>query len=245
MKIAICDDSQECLSMIDKSLRNYLFDKNIDDFEIDKFNNPTLFLDRIEKNGGYNIILLDICMPGISGISVAHEIRSRHDKTEIVFVTTSDEFAVEAFVLKAAHYIIKPYTQEEFNEAMDRVITKYKSGETKMLSVKTDGGDIKLIDISEIEYIESVSHSQNIHLRDGLSTECRLSLSKISEELEKLSPGQFVSPFKGYIVNQKAIITIQSKYIYMRSGVNIPIARNTYRSLSEQYFRYMFQGGVH
>ncbi|MEG0664458.1 MAG: response regulator, partial [Clostridia bacterium] len=113
MKIAICDDLQKYLCKMDKSLNDYLINKSIHNCKVDKYDNPTLFLDYIEKNGGYDIVLLDICMPGISGTAVAHEIRDRHDKTEIIFVTTSDEFAVDAFALKAVHYLIKPYTPEE------------------------------------------------------------------------------------------------------------------------------------
>lgn len=243
MKIAICDDLKEYLDKINQSLKFYLKDKNIHDCEIDRYDNPLLFLDAIEKNGGYDILLLDICMPGISGTSVAHEIRRRHDRTEIVFLTTSDEFAVDAFALKAAHYLIKPYSKDEFSEAMDRAFFKFNLGEAKKLSVKTDGGNIRLIDISEILYIESIAHCQTVHLKEYNCTEMRQSLSKMLDELEKLSPGQFICPIKGFVVNQKAIVSIEPKHINLRNGIKIPIARNTFRQLSEQYFKYMFEGG--
>lgn len=65
------------------------------------------------------MLLLDICMPGLLGTDIAREVRQRKDKTEIVFLTGSDEFAVEAFTLKAAHYLVKPFSQDEFDEALE------------------------------------------------------------------------------------------------------------------------------
>ncbi|MDR3601423.1 MAG: response regulator [Desulfosporosinus sp.] len=69
------------------------------------------------------MLLLNIGMPGIVGTQVAAEVRKRKDKSEVIFLTTSDEFAVDAFALKATHYLAKPlpYSFNPFAKSLDLI----------------------------------------------------------------------------------------------------------------------------
>lgn len=212
--------------------------------KVSDYNNPLLFLEDLDQTGGFDVLLLDICMPGILGTEVAKEIRKRKDKTEIVFLTSSDEFAVDAFALKAAHYLLKPFTQEQFDEAMERAVARYTSGQVKKITLKIESGLMQIIDIDDILYIESAGHSQNVYMRNLECKESRHSLIKLNEELEKVSPGQFINPYKGYIVNQKAIQIIEPKQIVLLGGMCLPISRGRYRQHQETFFEYQFREGV-
>lgn len=125
INIAVCDDRREQLELVHIAVERYFQTKTSRAVEISDFNDPAVFLASLEKNGSCDIAILDICMPGIAGTEVGRMIRRRYDNTEIIFVTTSDEFAVDAFALNAAHYIIKPFTQEQFNPAMDRAMARF------------------------------------------------------------------------------------------------------------------------
>ncbi len=241
LRIAICDDQPDQLALIRAVVQRYFSDRPDCNIQIDLFDHSLCFLEHLDKTGSYDIALLDICMPGILGTEVAREIRKRGDKTEIVFLTTSDEFAVDAFALKAAHYLIKPFTQKEFDEAMNRVMGRFSSGVSKQLTLKTAGGELRSVEISEIQYIESCAHGQTVHIREGELMESRRSLSRLLEELEELSPGQFIAPYKGYLVNQKAIATIEPKRILLRCGAEIPIPRGSFREIQTRYFCYQFR----
>ena len=105
LNVNICDDREEHLQIINAAAESYLQKKNID-AHICLFTNAMDYLDHISSKGGSEIALLDICMPGISGTDIAREIRKRGDHTEIIFLTTSSEYAVDAFHLKAAHYLV-------------------------------------------------------------------------------------------------------------------------------------------
>ena len=118
LRIAICDDQPTQLMLICSAAKQYFaeFQKYV--AEVYGFQNAMEFLDSLEQTGGYDIAILDICMPGINGVRVGTEIRKRKDPTEIIFLTTSNEFAVEAFALNAVHYLVKPFTQEQFQDCL-------------------------------------------------------------------------------------------------------------------------------
>lgn len=243
LRIAICDDLPDHLAKIKTATEKYLEAHSPVQGRIFTYNDPLYFMEELNKSSGYDIVLLDICMPGIDGIKVATEIRKRKDRSEIIFLTTSQEYAVDAFALKAVHYLLKPFNQAQFNEAMDRAMAKFAVEEVPKLGLKLAGGGIKVLELNEILWIESSNHTQTIFLKGGGCLVARESLSHIFTQLENLSPGQFVSPYKGYLVNQKEIRTVAPKMIIMRSGQEIPLVRGSFRKFSDRYFAYMFPKG--
>ncbi len=243
LRIAICDDIPDHLEKIKLGVKQYFSEHPEEKIDIFTYNNPLIFLESLDRIGVFDILLLDVCMPGIDGTQVAAEIRKRGDKSEIIFLTTSDEFAVEAFALKATHYLVKPFTRAQLKEALDRVVMKISAELVPRVILKLSGGGMRALEVNEILWIESRNHAQTVYLKDGGIEETRVSLSQQLDTLEELSPGQFVSPCKGYLVNQKAIRTVEPKRIIMRSGKELPLARGTFREFTDRYFAYMFPMG--
>ncbi len=240
MKVAICDDDRKQLAVIKAAMINYESEHNEYTYEIECFDNPLEFMQCLEKTGGYDILLLDICMPGILGTDIAKEIRRKKEKSEIVFLTTSQDFAVEAFALKAAHYVVKPFTTEQFTEALDRAMEKFRSKQNKNINIKLQNGDLRFIELNEIMYVESFRHTQSIYLKSGESIEARETLTKLSSMFDGVSKGQFICPYKGFIVNQKSIRGIEPDKVILKNGKEIPIVKRNFAAIKQQYFRFMF-----
>ena len=245
MRVAICDDNPEQLNIIRAAVENYSERYPELSMQTALYDSPFLFIEEWSKNGNYDVLLLDICMPGILGTEVAKEIRQRNENLEIVFLTTSADFAVEAFSLKAAHYIVKPFSQERFDEAMDRAVEKHKNTMVKNITLKLRSGEARLVDLNEIMYVESFSHSQNIHLKTGEQIETRQTLSELQALFKEHAKEQFISPYKGYIVNQKSIRSIEPDNVTLKSGINIPIVRRNFKQIKDQYFAFIFDEGRH
>lgn len=127
LKIAVCEDDTAQMNQISAAVQRYCSARGKQEVQIDSFSAPLSFLSRLDKTGGYDIVLQDICMPGILGTAVAKEIRRRRDKTEIVFFNASKEYAVDVFARRAAHYLLKPFTQEQLDEAIDRAIRLFSN----------------------------------------------------------------------------------------------------------------------
>ena len=244
MKVAICDDDINQLAVIKAAMKNYERMHSEHPYEIECFDNPLELLQRSEKTGGYDILLLDICMPGILGTDIAKEIRGKREKSEIVFLTASQDYAVEAFALKAAHYVVKPFTAEQFAEALDRAVEKFIGKQNKNITIKLQNGDLRFIELDEIMCVESFRHSQSIYLKSGESIEARETLAKLLSMFEEASRGQFVCPYKGFIVNQKSIRGIEPAKIILKNGREIPIVKRNFAAMKQQYFSFMFKRGA-
>lgn len=242
LHLAICDDQTDQIQLIKTAAERYLA---IADTEavITTYNNSLMFLEALPQSGGFDLLLLDICMPGILGTDVAREIRQRKDKTEIIFLTTSTEFAVEAFALDAAHYIVKPFTQAQFDTAMNKVILHLAKNATKRITIRLKGGNVSTVDVNDIAYLESYSHTQIVCMASGICQEARHTLSELYTMLEQVVPGQFIVPYKGYLVNQNQIRSIADKQIVMRSGSVIPIPKRNSKEITNQFFDWRFGGG--
>jgi DNA-binding LytR/AlgR family response regulator len=240
VKVAICDDNIKELAVIKTAMEQYVINNTEQTYEIECFDNPIEFLQQSEKTGGYDILLLDICMPGVLGTDIAKEVRKKKEKSEIIFLTSSRDYAVEAFALKAAHYIIKPFSAEQFKEALNRAVEKFKSKQVKNINIKMRSGDLRFVELDEIMYVESFSHSQIVYLKNGENLEARETLTKLLSIFDETSKGQFICPYKGFIVNQKSIRGIESDKIILKNGKGIPIVKRNFVAIKQQYFSFMF-----
>ena len=121
----ICDDQKSELETVQKLLEDYAGEHPDLFLSIRCFSNPLDMLDEMDRSGAPDIALLDICMPGVLGTDIAREIkRKSEDAADIIFLTASADFAVEAFALHVNDYLTKPYTKERLTDTLDRVIEK-------------------------------------------------------------------------------------------------------------------------
>lgn len=242
IRIAVCDDKVEYIDKVLACANNY-FDRQECKAEFFTFTSSFEFLESLQHTSVYDIVLLDICMPIMLGTDVAKEIRQRKDKTEIIFITTSDQFAVDAFVLKAAHYLVKPFNQAEFDEAMDRATKKVLAEHNKNIVLKLSGGSVQVVCIDDILYIENFAHTQSVHLKGNACLEAKESITQLMSMLEEVAKDRFFSPYKGIIVNMNAIMTIEPCGIKLKDGTLLPIVKRSFRDLQKKYFDYMFGHG--
>lgn len=239
MKIAICDDLEHQLLRIKSMVKQYFELKQMH-ISIDTFQKPFDLLDA-QANKPYDLVFLDICMPGLLGTEVAKEIRDRNDQTEIIFLTTSNEFAVDAFELNVAHYLLKPFTDLKLKEAIDRALSNMTYQAEKIISLKSAKGVIHAIDLHTIIYIEGQLHRQQVHFFDGTRIETVETLSELFNKTEARQPGLFFQPYKGFIVNHHGIARIESNQIVLKNNQVIPIPKRAFTKIKQTYFDFMFK----
>lgn len=163
MNLMICDDQKSELENMGQIVSEYALTHSELSLTVKCFLNPFDMLDEMGKSGVPDIVLLDICMPGILGTEVAREILSKREgDTDIIFLTTSPDFAVEAFALHAGDYLTKPYTKQRLTDALDRLIEKRRN---RLYIPVSCGKEIHRIDLFNVLYAEAKNHSVEIHLK--------------------------------------------------------------------------------
>ena len=242
IRIAVCDDQKKHLQEMNKALEDYLSRHSSFAADISLFSDTASFRSALHSSGGWDIVILDICLPlGELGTDLAREIRERHDRTEIIFVSVSRDFAVDAFSLNAVHYVVKPFSQEDFDAAMDRAFSHFSGGEEKRLVLNLENGEIRKAAVDDIIYIESVGYRRIVHCPGISYEETRTPLSRMLSDLEAMSPGQFIMPYRGYIINLDAVRTITVDGILMQNGDHILIKRGDFRKLRDRFLSWSFR----
>lgn len=233
LRIAVCDDTQVFLRHVEALILQWK--KPEDGLQLEIFEDADSLLEAHFSNP-FDIILLDILMPLFSGMEAAREIRQQDKKVKIVFVTSSAEFAVESYSVKADNYLLKPIEQEKLysclNELADGLREKPKTIVIKNLKA------LHRVQLDQIEYLEA----QNKHVLFAFSDGTSIYSNEPLYTYEALLPQSegFFKCNRSYIVNIHHIKTFTSKEIRMRSDCRISISRNCQKDFENAYFEVLF-----
>lgn len=238
LEIAICDDNIDELSNMVQFINQYRASKHLD-CEYAIFQNGFDLISALEKGKQFDIYCLDIIMPGFSGIDVAKEIRN-HDKTApILFFTSSPEFALESYSVKAINYVLKPISKEKLFFTFDDVLERMKMEKKDDAIVVKSNEGIQRILISNLVYAEAMGRNVLYHLVSGKSIECTESFSSVCDNLMKF--GHFIKTHRSYIVNMQYVDTIENNQITLQNGPVVPIAQVKAREIKQQYLAYQME----
>ena len=234
IRIAICDDELQELSRISKLISRYYDQKNVA-FRCDAFSNATELLETMQKSV-YDILLLDVLMPGINGIQAAHEIRGYDQDIKIIFLTSSPEFAVESYAVDAYYYLLKPATETKLYPILDKIYLEALRTE-ESLSIKSASGMIR-ISYHKLEFLEVMNKKLYFHMSDKSVKEVHGSLSNHEDKL--LSRKEFIKAHRSYIINMGYIEELRNTTILTASGHSIPISRLLVTQVRNSYMKHLF-----
>lgn len=234
--IALCDDIKTELNKTEKMLKGYEKEHPEIDFKIECFDCADRLLYFIEeKDYMPDLILIDIYMPGKTGIDAARTLRSMGTESTIVFLTSSKEHALDAFSVNAAQYLVKPLSTRILFPMLDRILGSVEKERRKYLLLQIEGR-IQRIPVNDIIYCEAQRKIQYLHLANDSQCRLRMTMSEISE---LLSPYQeFVRAGVAYIINLDHIVNLNQQSIFLDTGKKIYLPRGAYKTLREQYFHY-------
>lgn len=233
-RISICDDEIQELFHISKLLNKYQEQRNVT-FRYDAFSNATELLETMQR-GVYDILLLDVLMPGINGIQTSREIREYDNDIKIIFLTSSPEFAVESYAVDAYYYLLKPATETKLFPILDKLFQEALRKE-ESLTVRSASG-IMRISIQRLEFLEVMNKKLYFHLSDSSIKETHGSLSDFETDL--LCREEFIKVHRSFIVNMGYIQELSSNMIITASGQRVPISRLLYTQVRETYMKHLF-----
>lgn len=222
-KIAICDDCdvdrQYILNMV-----TLWGERSGHIVHIDAFSSAENFLFHYAEESDYDILLLDIEMGEMDGVTMAKKLRKENDTVQIVFITGYSDYILEGYEVAALHYLMKPVKTEKLCAVLDRAAQKLAKNE-KVLNFEVAGEMIR-VPIYQIRYADVFGNYVTIHASSDVTVKMTLS------ELEKQLDERFYRAGRSCIVNLSQISRVTKVEIKLSDGTAIPLPRGAYDGIN-------------
>lgn len=234
LRIAVCDDSPIFLNKTKTYIETWSANTG-HAVQIFTYDNGDALIEA-HKDCHMDIIFLDIIMPLLNGMDTARELRQHDRAVQIIFLTSSPEFALESYEVRAQGYILKPVSQEKLTKELNELAIQYDE-EPKHLILKTAFGYQKQY-FHDIEYIEAQNKRVLFHLSSGQILEISETLNHFEQQL--LNTDGFFKCHRSYLVYLPNVNHFNNNEVTTRSGQTIPIARGYGKAFKEAYFSTLF-----
>lgn len=218
-KIAICDDSDIDRQYVYSKIQSWAAQENYD-VSAELFSSAENFLFHYAEHKDYDILLLDIEMGKMDGVSMAKKLRKENDTIQIIFITGYSDYIAEGYEVAALHYLLKPVKEEKLFSVLDRAVEKLHKNE-KVLHFQSNGEMVR-IPIYQIRYVDVLKNYITIHA--STNTTVKMTLS----EIEKMLDERFYRVGRSIIVNLCCINRVTKNEIKLNDGTSLPLPRGAY-----------------
>lgn len=233
IKIAICDDEEKAVALHEKIVKACLQAQGVG-YEITTYTQSRNLLCDITDDGFfYDLILLDIEMPGISGMELPQRIKSFLPNVKIIFVTSHTEYAIDAFELSIFRYVPKNNLEVKLTAAVTDAAKLIELEAGQEYTIQT-ANRMEKIPYKDIFYIQRDGKNSSIVSSAGTS-KVRKSLQQVFDEL---NTSEFIFIDRGCIVNIIQIMKISDGMVVLKNGEQLPISRSHLQEVKQKIKRF-------
>lgn len=237
MYIAACDDQFHELDSVICLLDRWRVKRDAA-LQYKVFQSAVELLDAAEKEH-FTLYLLDVMMPGMDGMAAAREIRSLDETAEIVFLTSSTDFAYASYGVRALDYLLKPIQPEKLYGVLDRILFREEEPRDDLL-LKC-GAALVRIPYSRLSHVEVINKRLFYYLTDGTVKEVTGRMKDCENVL--LARPEFKRIHRSFIVNLLNVTELSPSMAKTVTGQVLPVARGLHRDLEKDYVNLLFSGG--
>ena len=166
LRIAVCDDEEKQLDQTAALLHTYLRSHPSLDGQVETFRSGSALLARAEGAGGFDLYVLDILMPELSGIDTGRRLRALGEGGEIVYLTSSNDFAADSYDVRAFFYLLKPVEKRKLFQVLDGAVEKLEQRRSSAVVVTTADGPRRIL-LERIRYVERMGRRMHYDCTDG------------------------------------------------------------------------------
>lgn len=229
IRIAVVEDDELYISQLLQYLEDYQREE-AEEFSIKVYRDGDGIT--ADYKAQYDIILMDIQMKFVDGMTAAEEIRKADSEVVIIFITNMPQYAIRGYEVGALDYILKPVSYFAFCQKLKRAITRLKRTGKHYVVVPVKGG-VKRVEVSDIYYIESQGHNLVYHTKDGIF----LSAGTMKSAEDALREMHFSRGNKGYLINLEHVEGIKEKCAVVK-GENLLLSRPRINAFMQELTKY-------
>lgn len=229
LSIAVCEDERYFSDRIITLLNHYLKEKKMEASIESCASGEEL----LAAKPNYDIILMDIVLPGLNGIETMGRLRERGYRGQVIFITAYKRYVFQAFDVDAVHYILKPVEKEKFFSAMEKAIKRGEFDNGRSLFLVKDNLNTRVF-VKDILYCEVHDHSISVETIYGQFF-CAGTLGALEEQLG----GGFFRCHRSYIVNMSYVMDRNGQVATMAGGKTVYVSRRK----SQEFERRLLEAG--
>lgn len=222
-KIAICDDCQADRQYVRSMVEAWAAGAG-HGVHIDVFSSGESFLFHYGAESDYDILLLDIEMGGMDGVTMAKQLRRQNDTVQIVFITGYADYIAEGYEVAALHYLMKPVKEEKLRSVLERAAEKVCKNE-RVLHFQV-GGEMVRLPVYQIRYADVMGNYVTMHAQTDITVKMPLG------QLEKQLDERFYRVGRSCIVNLTQISRVTKTEIKLSDGTALALPRGAYEGIN-------------
>lgn len=234
--IGICEDDSKDLVRLEALIEQTLVQHD-EKVQMTAFRDGEALLKTMQAGAVYDLLLLDIFLPGMNGVETARQARMLQSTVALAFLTTSREYAVDAYALDALHYLVKPVDAMQ----LQTLFTRYEErvGRSIKRVVIQSNGRTYHFQAHQLRRIQSCNKSVELYL-DGSNVPLQLTATFSSIE-EQLDSTQFLKLSRGYIVNMDDILFMDRDRCRLKDGSEVLLSRRDRDDIYRRYNDFLFR----
>ena len=222
-RVAIVDDSTTDAEFV-KGILNSWADLRQANIQAEVFPSAEAFLFRYAEDKEWDILLLDIEMGAMDGVTMAKRVRQDNEAVQIVFITGYSDYIAEGYEVAALHYLMKPVNREKLLTVLDRAMEKRKQ-EERCLNLEAYGEMVR-IPFYEIRYLDVSANYVTVHAKADYTVKRTLG------DFEKELDNRFCRVGRAMVLNLKYIQRVTKIEVRLSDGTVLPLPRGAYESLN-------------
>lgn len=222
-QVAICDDSPKDAEFVRQILSSWASERNVS-IRTEVFPSAESFLFRYAQEKAFDILLLDIEMGAMDGVTMAKRVRRDNEAVQIVFITGYSDYIAEGYDVAALHYLMKPVNREKLFTVLDRALEKRKQ-EQRCLNLELSGEMVR-IPFYEIRYLDVRQNYVTVHAKADYTVKRTLG------DFEKELDDRFCRVGRAMILNLKYIQRVTKTEVRLSDGTVLPLPRGAYEPLN-------------
>ena len=222
-RVAIVDDRASDAQFVREILTDWASDRQVG-VRSQVFSSAESFLFRYAGDKDWDILLLDIEMGAMDGVTMAKRVRRDNEAVQIVFITGYSDYIAEGYEVAALHYLMKPVSREKLLTVLDRALDKRKQQERCLLL--DSAGELVRIPLYEIRYLDVRQNYVTVHAREDHTVKRTLG------DFEKELDSRFCRVGRSMIVNLSFIQRVTKTEVRLSDGTVLPLPRGAYEPLN-------------
>ena len=227
LDLALCDDEAEQLDIVGRLLRGYVQARPELAIRLSVFSSGRDLLAAEEEGARFDICVLDVVMPELSGIELGIELRERGSASAIIYLTISPEYAVDSYAAKALYYLVKPPEPERLYQVLDQAVAAMEKRRTACITVKMRNS-LRLVRFDQILYAERADRTIRYHLANGEQLDSVTVRGSFQEEISPLlADPRFLLCGASFVANLFYVIAVDKSSLRLDGGAHVPLSRGS------------------